>query len=72
MREYWTETRQGLVIEGNPETIRQIARSLEISATVPIQVSNSRCVLGLWGESVRAYQELPTNASHPGEFVSAG
>ena len=76
VREYWTETRHGLVIEGNPEIIRRIAGALDLPPSVMVHVSNSRSVLGLWGESVRAYQELPVNltllsGSQP-DYVAAG
>jgi hypothetical protein len=74
VREYWTETRRGLVIEGNPDTIRFIAGALNLPAGVTVQVSNSRSVIGLWGEFVRAYQELPvslTRSVGPQHFVLA-
>jgi hypothetical protein len=58
VREYWTETRHGLVIEGNPDIIDTIVDALDVPCDAPVQVSSSRSILGLWGEAVRAYQQL--------------
>ena len=76
VREYWTETRNGLVVEGKPDTIRRIEGALNLPPGTMVHVSNSRSVLGLWGESVLAYQALSLNLtrmvrSQP-DFVSAG
>ena len=62
VREYWTDSHCGLVVEGNPEIIRAIARALRMPVDASIAVSASRSVLGLWGESVRAYQDLPVSS----------
>ena len=76
VREYWTETRNGLVVEGNPDIIRRIAGALNLPPSALIQVSNSRSVLGLWGESAREYQKLSVNlvplARSPQDLAVAG
>ena len=75
MREFWTETRHGLVLEGNPDIIHDIAGALNIPFDALVQVSSSRCVVGVWGEAVRKYQDLAlTNGwwADQLEFASAG
>lgn len=65
MREYWTESQRGLIIEGSPHDLREIAARLRLPPDAVIDISVSRSVIGLWGKSIDAYREMVAPRGYP-------
>jgi hypothetical protein len=74
VREYWTETRRGLVIEGCPTDIREITDLLELPPEKVIRLSGTRHVIGLWGDDIDTYLSLSVRnvRQTPGQKVLVG
>jgi hypothetical protein len=55
LTEHWTNSRRALVLDGSPEVIEAIAKSLSIPTTRSIAITPHRAVLGLWDEHLWMY-----------------
>lgn len=53
--EHWTDSRRVLVLDGTPDVIDEIAKTLAIPSTRLIMLTPNRAVLGLWEESLLMY-----------------
>lgn len=52
--EHWTDSGQVVVLDGRPETIREIARSLSLPGSRVVQVGSDRALLAIWESLPRA------------------
>lgn len=55
IKEYWTATRQGLVVVGKPKSIRQLAIELQLPPDAPVVVSTTHATLAIWGDALDLY-----------------
>jgi hypothetical protein len=55
IREYWTNSRGAVVIDGMPEIIRDIALHINVPVDETILVTPGRALLGIWGGALSRY-----------------
>jgi hypothetical protein len=53
--EHWTMTGRRVVLTGSEPVINSIVSQLGLPLDAPIRISDSRCVVALWGESLDLY-----------------
>ena len=55
LMEHWTDSRRGLVLVGEPDTLEALAIRLGLTDDSSVRLAQHRAALALWGEELSTY-----------------